>query len=254
MLHTNSRFVWNEALGKEYRQLLKNRQWWLPGSTCKTAYSMKHLIYNVLKNAQYATDLLSNVDVWSVLSLLQANRLRPILYQCAPIYFHINIYLSSSISTCCYTQVNGHEVSITLLARRSRHHAGTRYLKRGANTNGDVANDVEIEQVNAYSFRTGSGQPTFHLRHHILSPVESIMSSLCAHCMDGLTSRLRVCLTTARSWMICMATTPRSCTCGAASRCFGAKSPLPPWCDRPSTSGPLPTSTAEDDCTSPTCG
>ena len=60
----------------------------------------------------------------------------------------ISIYLTIPLSALCCAQVNGHEVSITLLARRSRHHAGTRYLKRGANTNGDVANDVEIEQVN----------------------------------------------------------------------------------------------------------
>lgn len=31
--------------------------------------------------------------------------------------------------------------------RRSRHFAGTRYLKRGVSDTGKVANDVEIEQV-----------------------------------------------------------------------------------------------------------
>lgn len=34
-----------------------------------------------------------------------------------------------------------------LIARRSRHYAGTRYLKRGVNVHGKVANDCEIEQV-----------------------------------------------------------------------------------------------------------
>lgn len=36
---------------------------------------------------------------------------------------------------------------VTLVARRSRHFAGTRYLKRGVNEKGRVANDVETEQL-----------------------------------------------------------------------------------------------------------
>ncbi|CAM6086971.1 unnamed protein product [Calypogeia fissa] len=36
---------------------------------------------------------------------------------------------------------------ITLIAKRSRHFAGTRYLKRGVNDKGKVANDVETEQI-----------------------------------------------------------------------------------------------------------
>ncbi|XP_010552199.1 PREDICTED: phosphoinositide phosphatase SAC2 [Tarenaya hassleriana] len=36
---------------------------------------------------------------------------------------------------------------LTLIARRSRHFAGTRYLKRGVNEKGRVANDVETEQI-----------------------------------------------------------------------------------------------------------
>ncbi|KAH7295672.1 hypothetical protein KP509_27G060300 [Ceratopteris richardii] len=39
------------------------------------------------------------------------------------------------------------KVTLTLIARRSRHFAGTRYLKRGVNTKGRVANDVETEQI-----------------------------------------------------------------------------------------------------------
>ena len=38
-------------------------------------------------------------------------------------------------------------VRLTLLARRSRHYAGTRYLKRGISDAGHVANDVEVEQI-----------------------------------------------------------------------------------------------------------
>ena len=43
--------------------------------------------------------------------------------------------------------VFGKSVFITLIARRSRHFAGARFLKRGANEKGHVANDVETEQI-----------------------------------------------------------------------------------------------------------
>ena len=41
----------------------------------------------------------------------------------------------------------GRSLNLTLLARRSRHFAGTRYLKRGVSDRGKVANDVEHEQI-----------------------------------------------------------------------------------------------------------
>ncbi|KAI0071223.1 hypothetical protein K474DRAFT_1712651 [Panus rudis PR-1116 ss-1] len=43
--------------------------------------------------------------------------------------------------------VLGRTVFVTLIARRSRHHAGARYLKRGVNEEGNVANEVETEQI-----------------------------------------------------------------------------------------------------------
>ncbi|KAL3528549.1 hypothetical protein ACH5RR_007871 [Cinchona calisaya] len=43
--------------------------------------------------------------------------------------------------------VSGRNFLLTLIARRSRHYAGTRYLKRGVNEKGRVANDVETEQI-----------------------------------------------------------------------------------------------------------
>ena len=43
--------------------------------------------------------------------------------------------------------VYGRPVYITLIARRSRYFAGARFLKRGANDLGYVANDVETEQI-----------------------------------------------------------------------------------------------------------
>ncbi|KDO21375.1 hypothetical protein SPRG_13688 [Saprolegnia parasitica CBS 223.65] len=41
----------------------------------------------------------------------------------------------------------GRLISVIVLARRSRHFAGTRYLKRGIADTGKVANDVETEQI-----------------------------------------------------------------------------------------------------------
>jgi phosphatidylinositol 3,5-bisphosphate 5-phosphatase len=43
--------------------------------------------------------------------------------------------------------VFGASVQVTLISRRSRFFAGTRYRKRGINGNGHVANDVETEQI-----------------------------------------------------------------------------------------------------------
>lgn len=42
---------------------------------------------------------------------------------------------------------DGHLLKYTLIARRSRHFAGTRYLRRGVNNSGFVANEVESEQI-----------------------------------------------------------------------------------------------------------
>ena len=41
----------------------------------------------------------------------------------------------------------GRSLNLLLLARRSRHFAGTRYLKRGVSDQGKVGNDVEHEQI-----------------------------------------------------------------------------------------------------------
>ncbi|KAH3679982.1 hypothetical protein WICPIJ_008458 [Wickerhamomyces pijperi] len=41
----------------------------------------------------------------------------------------------------------GKKIYITLIARRSKHFAGARFLKRGANNRGNVANEVESEQI-----------------------------------------------------------------------------------------------------------
>ncbi|EEC07734.1 SAC domain-containing protein, putative, partial [Ixodes scapularis] len=43
--------------------------------------------------------------------------------------------------------VYGRPIFLTLIARRSQKFSGTRFLKRGANSEGDVANEVETEQI-----------------------------------------------------------------------------------------------------------
>ncbi|KAJ3063072.1 phosphatidylinositol-3,5-bisphosphate 5-phosphatase, partial [Podochytrium sp. JEL0797] len=43
--------------------------------------------------------------------------------------------------------VFGHDIYLTLIARRSRFFAGARFLKRGVNDEGYVANEVETEQI-----------------------------------------------------------------------------------------------------------
>lgn len=44
---------------------------------------------------------------------------------------------------CVYSK----PIYITLIARRSKHYSGTRFLKRGLNLEGSVANEVETEQI-----------------------------------------------------------------------------------------------------------
>ncbi|KAG8097113.1 hypothetical protein GUJ93_ZPchr0013g35848 [Zizania palustris] len=61
--------------------------------------------------------------------------------------------------------ISGKEFWLTLIARRSRHFAGTRFLKRGVNEKGRVANDVETEQL---VFEDTPGE----IPHHISSVVQ----------------------------------------------------------------------------------
>lgn len=49
----------------------------------------------------------------------------------------------SQANICIYST----SIYITLIARRSRRYCGTRFLKRGLNLDGDVANEVETEQI-----------------------------------------------------------------------------------------------------------
>ena len=60
----------------------------------------------------------------------------------------------------------GRPIYVTLIARRSRDFAGTRFLKRGANMRGQPANNVETEQIvhDASTLRHDSGMYTSYLQ------------------------------------------------------------------------------------------
>jgi hypothetical protein len=70
--------------------------------------------------------------------------------------------------------VYGRLVYITIIARRSRFFAGARFLKRGANDVGNVANDVETEQIVCEQSTTSfhSAGPTLHANPHYTSFVQ----------------------------------------------------------------------------------
>lgn len=55
--------------------------------------------------------------------------------------------------------IYGRTAHITIIARRSRQFAGARFLKRGANDLGYVANDVETEQIVSESLTTSFHSP-----------------------------------------------------------------------------------------------
>ncbi|KAI0314858.1 SacI homology domain-containing protein [Amylostereum chailletii] len=55
--------------------------------------------------------------------------------------------------------VLGRVIYVTLIARRSRHYAGARYLKRGVNEEGNVANEVETEQIVSEALTTPFSYP-----------------------------------------------------------------------------------------------
>lgn len=57
------------------------------------------------------------------------------------------------VGTARMTTEDGNEFWFTVISRRSRRRAGTRYLTRGADFKGDVANFVETEQITWDSYR-----------------------------------------------------------------------------------------------------
>ncbi|XP_058089828.1 phosphatidylinositol-3-phosphatase SAC1 isoform X2 [Magnolia sinica] len=99
---------------------------------------MQSLQQNVLAMGE-ETMLYENMFVWNAY-LTQAIRSRcnNTLWTIALVHGHFKQVRLS---------IFGREFSVSLVSRRSRHFAGTRYLKRGVNDRGRVANDVETEQI-----------------------------------------------------------------------------------------------------------
>ncbi|KAL6719106.1 phosphatidylinositol-3,5-bisphosphate 5-phosphatase [Lecanora helva] len=59
----------------------------------------------------------------------------------------LEVYIDATLRHVTEVSNYGKKIYITLIARRSRFFAGARFLKRGANDLGYVANDVETEQI-----------------------------------------------------------------------------------------------------------
>lgn len=68
-------------------------------------------------------------------------------------------FSQSFIYSFLQVSVFGRALTLTLLARRSRHFAGTRFRKRGLSSAGFVANDVESEQIVDAGIDWATGQP-----------------------------------------------------------------------------------------------
>ncbi|XXG81594.1 hypothetical protein AAC387_Pa09g2188 [Persea americana] len=94
----------------------------------------KNLCENVTEQVSYET-----MFVWNeFLTREIRNHLKNTLWTIALVYGYFEQ---------CKLSISGKDFQFTLIARRSRHYAGTRFLKRGINEKGRVANEVETEQI-----------------------------------------------------------------------------------------------------------
>lgn len=101
-----------------------------------------HIMRSLQKNfndPQEGWELYDTMFVWNeFLTRGLRNILKTTLWTVALVY---GFFKQDKLAIC------GKDIMLTLIARRSRHYAGTRYLKRGVNEEGRVANDVETEQI-----------------------------------------------------------------------------------------------------------
>ncbi|RWW15944.1 hypothetical protein GW17_00020190 [Ensete ventricosum] len=143
-------FVWNEFLTRGVRNHLKNTTW-----TVALVYGFfKQIVVSfgvVFVSVTFQDKTIcicpfsTNFYVWHIdnISLL----LLDLFVLCVSgLLFKTHscnslLCFQVKLSTC------GKDFWLTLIARRSRHCAGTRFLKRGVNEKGRVANDVELEQI-----------------------------------------------------------------------------------------------------------
>ncbi|KAK0629923.1 SacI homology domain-containing protein [Bombardia bombarda] len=95
---------------------------------------------------------LNSMFIWNNHLLQPATKVLNAPYEwCRPI---IHGYIDQSA-----VSIYGRTAHITVIARRSRYFAGARFLKRGANDLGYVANDVETEQIVSEAVTTSFHAP-----------------------------------------------------------------------------------------------
>ncbi|KAK4854012.1 hypothetical protein QYF36_017668 [Acer negundo] len=103
------------------------------------SYHVMRSLQRNLYDSQTGQVLYETMFVWNeFLSQGIRNHLQNTLWTVALVY---GFFKQATLT------VSGRDFKLTLIARRSRHYAGTRYLKRGVNEKGRVANDVETEQI-----------------------------------------------------------------------------------------------------------
>ncbi|KAI0486584.1 hypothetical protein KFK09_029332 [Dendrobium nobile] len=112
------------------------------------SYPVMRTLQKNLCDSQTGQVLYETMFVWNeFLTRGIRNRLKNNVWTVALVY---GFFKQAKIS------VTDKDFWLTLIARRSRHYAGTRYLKRGVNDNGCVANDVETEQIVFEDVPTGT--------------------------------------------------------------------------------------------------
>ncbi|XP_047307424.1 phosphoinositide phosphatase SAC2 isoform X2 [Impatiens glandulifera] len=103
------------------------------------SYHVMQSLQRNLCNHESGNSLYETMFVWNgFLTRGIRNQLKNTLWTVPLVY---GFFKQVKLSLC------GKDFILTLMARRSRHYAGTRYLKRGVNEKGRVANDVETEQI-----------------------------------------------------------------------------------------------------------
>ncbi|WVZ82155.1 hypothetical protein U9M48_029450 [Paspalum notatum var. saurae] len=103
------------------------------------SYHIMRSLQKNFNNPQEGWELYDTMFVWNqFLTRGLRNTLKTTLWTVALVY---GFFKQDKLAIC------GKDIMLTLIARRSRHYAGTRYLKRGVNEEGRVANDVETEQI-----------------------------------------------------------------------------------------------------------
>ncbi|KAL0415007.1 UNVERIFIED_CONTAM: Phosphoinositide phosphatase SAC2 [Sesamum latifolium] len=134
-VHSNMAYSKNE---NRYKKLLRNVDLTKDFFFSYSYHVMLSLQKN-LSNHETGLILYETMFVWNeFLTRGIRNQLKNSIWTVALVYgFFKQVKLS----------INGRDFNLILIARRSRHYAGTRYLKRGVNEKGRVANDVETEQI-----------------------------------------------------------------------------------------------------------